>query len=72
MVAKLREKRSDDDFVVSLRVTWDVTSMEPGAMAEEVETYRQAGIGALHIAPDRGDIEQWIKGQERVAQALFG
>jgi probable F420-dependent oxidoreductase len=72
MVATLREKRPDDGFVVSLRVTWDVTSMELSAMADEAEIYRQAGIGALHVAPDRGDAEQWLRGQERVAEAVIG
>jgi probable F420-dependent oxidoreductase len=71
LVERLREKRPDDDFVVSIRVSWDVSELEPGAMAEEAEVYREAGIGALHVAPERGDVDAWLAGQEKVAQALI-
>jgi probable F420-dependent oxidoreductase len=71
LVERLREKRPDDDFVISLRVAWDVTSMEPGAMAEEANAYREAGIQNLHVAPERGDIDVWLEGQEKVAIALL-
>jgi len=72
LVAQLRERRPDADFVVSMRVAWDVTSMEPGEMAEAAAAYREAGIGALHVAPDRGDLDAWLAGQEKVAGALIG
>lgn len=71
LVERLREKRPDDGFVVSIRVSWDVTKMDPSAMAEEADIYRQAGIGALHVAPDRGDLDTWLAGQEKVAGALI-
>lgn len=71
MVDELRARRADADFTISLRVSWDVTKMEPSAMAEEADIYRQAGIGALLVAPERGDIETWLAGQESVANALI-
>ena len=71
MVDELRARRVDPDFIISLRVSWDVTKMEPSAMAEEADVYRQAGIGALLVAPERGDIETWMDGQETVAKALL-
>lgn len=71
LVDHLRARRGDVDFTISLRVTWDVTEMTPGAMADEADVYRQAGIGALHVAPERGDIETWLVGQETVAKALL-
>jgi probable F420-dependent oxidoreductase len=71
MVDKLRARRPDDDFAISLRVSWDVTKLEPSAMAEEADVYRQAGIGTLLVAPERGDIETWLAGQETVAKALL-
>jgi probable F420-dependent oxidoreductase len=71
LVERLREKRPDTEFVISMRVSWDVTKLEPGAMAEEANVYRDAGIGALHVAPDRGDIDGWLAGQEKVAAALI-
>jgi probable F420-dependent oxidoreductase len=72
LVDRIRQGRPDSEFVISVRVTWDVTSMEPNAMVEAAHAYREAGIGALHISPDRGDISAWLAGQDRVAQALLG
>jgi probable F420-dependent oxidoreductase len=71
LVERLREKRPDTEFVISMRVSWDVTKLEPGVMAEEANIYRDAGIGALHVAPDRGDIDVWLAGQEKLAAALI-
>jgi probable F420-dependent oxidoreductase len=71
LVQRLRDRRPDDDFVISMRVSWDVTTMAPSAMAEEANIYREAGIGALHVAPERGDIDTWLAGQETVATALI-
>jgi hypothetical protein len=45
--------------------------MEPGAMAEEANAYREAGIQNLHVAPERGDIDVWLEGEEKVAIALL-
>ncbi|MEX1008989.1 MAG: TIGR03619 family F420-dependent LLM class oxidoreductase [Acidimicrobiia bacterium] len=71
IVKQLREHRPDDDFVISLRVAWDVTSMEPGAMRDLGAAFREAGVGSLLVAPDRGDIDTWMRGQQKVAAALL-
>jgi probable F420-dependent oxidoreductase len=71
IVRRLREKRPDDDFVVSLRVAWDVTSKDEGEMTDEAHAYSEAGVDALHVAPDRGDLDVWMTGQEKVARALL-
>jgi probable F420-dependent oxidoreductase len=71
MVDKLRARRPDEDFVISLRVSWDVSKMKADAMAEAADIYREAGIDALVVAPERGDIETWLAGQETVAKALL-
>jgi probable F420-dependent oxidoreductase len=71
LVAQLRERRPDEDFVISLRVAWDVMSMEPAAMGDLAAAFREAGVGSLHVAPDRGDIETWMAGQEKVAKAVL-
>jgi probable F420-dependent oxidoreductase len=71
IVERLRERRPDDDFVISLRVGWDVTTMEPSAMADEANAFREAGVDNLHVAPDRGDLDTWLAGQETVAKALL-
>ena len=71
VVTRLRARRSDDDFVISLRVSWDLTTKDPKEMIDEVEAYRDAGCGALHISPERGDLETWLQGQAALANALF-
>jgi probable F420-dependent oxidoreductase len=70
-IEKLREKRPDDDFAITMRVGWNALEMEPGAMADEANAYREVGVSALHVAPDRGDIDSWLEGQEKVAKALI-
>jgi probable F420-dependent oxidoreductase len=71
VVTRLRARRSDDDFVVSLRVSWDLTTKDPKEMVDEADAYREAGCGALHISPERGDLETWLQGQAALANALF-
>jgi probable F420-dependent oxidoreductase len=70
VVTRLRGRRPDDDFVISLRVSWDLTTKDPHEMADEAEAYRDAGCGALHISPERGDLDTWLRGQAAVAGAL--
>jgi hypothetical protein len=72
LVERLRARRPEPEFVVSLRVGWDVTSLEPGDMAARAAAYRDAGIDALLVAPDRGDLDTWLAGQERLAGAIAG
>jgi probable F420-dependent oxidoreductase len=72
LVERLREHRPDDDFVISVRVAWDVTTKDAHEMADEADAFRAAGVDAIHVAPDRGDIDTWMAGQERVADALLG
>jgi probable F420-dependent oxidoreductase len=72
LVNRLREQRSDEDFVVSMRVSWDVSKATVDDLAETVDAYRDAGIAAVHIAPDRGDIDAWLASQEALAKRLLG
>jgi probable F420-dependent oxidoreductase len=72
LIEKLRPRRADREFVISLRVGWDITSMPAAEMAERADAYRAAGIDALLVAPDRGDLDTWLAGQETLARALIG
>jgi probable F420-dependent oxidoreductase len=72
VVTRLRARRPDDDFVISLRVSWDLTTKDPREMADEAQAYRDAGCGALHISPERGDLDTWLHGQAEAARALVG
>jgi hypothetical protein len=40
-------------------------------MADEASALREVGVGSLHVAPERGDIDTWMQGQEMVANALL-
>jgi probable F420-dependent oxidoreductase len=71
IVQQLRQQRPDDEFVISMRVAWDVTSKDASEMADEAAALREVGVGSLHVSPDRGDIDTWMQGQEKVATALL-
>lgn len=72
LVDRLRERRPDDGFVVSMRISWNVKDEAAGAVADKAAAYREAGIGAVHISPDRGDIDSWLANQQTLAEALIG
>jgi probable F420-dependent oxidoreductase len=72
LVDRLREKRPDDDFVVSMRISWNVKDEEAKVVADKVAAYREAGIGAVHISPDRGDIDGWLANQLALSKAVIG
>jgi probable F420-dependent oxidoreductase len=69
-VERLRERRPDEDFVISIRLAWDLGKMEMQEVADLARAYEPVGIGAVHIAPDRGTIDQWLEMQEGLAKAL--
>lgn len=70
LVDQLRARRPDKDFVVSMRLPWDVANQEAGEIVEQARIFEQAGIGSLHIAPDRGDIDGWLATQATLAKLL--
>jgi probable F420-dependent oxidoreductase len=72
LVERLRERRADDDFVVSMRLTWNVVDVEPAALAATLAAYRASGVDAVNVVPDRGDLDAWLRNQEALAGALFG
>jgi probable F420-dependent oxidoreductase len=71
-VEGLRGQRPDADFTISMRVSWNVRDVELGALAEKIEAYRAAGVDALYVCPDRGDIDAWLRAQEALAHAALG
>ena len=70
MVAKVRDLRPDEDFVVSLRVDWDARNNSPEEIAEQRGLYEAAGIQHIVVAPTRGSIEAWLEGMGVIAGAL--
>jgi hypothetical protein len=41
-------------------VGWDPSKEDVGQIAEQTRVFDEAGIGSLHIAPDRGDLDSWL------------
>ncbi len=70
LVARVRALRPDEGFVISLRLGWDQAKTDPAALAAVCDAYREAGIGHVEIAPERGDIDAWLAGMEATATAL--
>ncbi len=66
LVRRLRAVRPDDTFTISMRLGWDAT-VEPETVQANLAGYEEAGIQHVLYALDRGDIEDWLQGVERVA-----
>ena len=70
LVERIRAARPDDDFTISMRVSWDAKVNTPEEIAEQRAEYEAAGIQHLIAAPERGDIDAWLAGMETIAGAL--
>ncbi len=67
LVAKLRARRPDPGFALSLRVRWD--SADPAAMRAAFAAYAAAGIGHLLVEPQERDGDAWLRAVEAIAAA---
>jgi probable F420-dependent oxidoreductase len=70
LVDRIRERRPDEDFTISLRVGWDAASVPVDQIRTEREGFESAGIQHIHVAPVRGDLDAWLAGMETIAGAL--
>ena len=70
LVKRLRDTQPDESWTISMRMTWDFTAGEEAELAKKVDALTEAGIQSLHLAPTKGDLDAWLKGQEAVATAL--
>jgi probable F420-dependent oxidoreductase len=70
LVERIRAARPDDEFTISMRVSWDAQVNAPEEIAEQRAEYEAAGIQHIIIAPERGDIDAWLAGMETIADAL--
>jgi len=70
LVDRLRGARPDPEFAVSMRVSWNLKDVAVGEIADKVAAYRDAGIDAVHVSPDRGDLESWLQTQAALAAAV--
>ncbi len=70
IIARLRESRPGDDFVISYRTGWDPQGMDPGLIAEEAEAYAEAGVQHVVSAPWRESAEDWIRSMELLVEIV--
>jgi probable F420-dependent oxidoreductase len=70
IVARLRERRPEQEFTISMRVDWDARNNSPAEIAEQREAYEAAGVQHIVVAPTRGSVDAWLDGMETIAGAL--
>ena len=68
-VARLRARRPDEGFTLSLRLTWDTTRIEPAEISRRCAVYRDAGVQYVVAVMERGDLDAWLAGAETIAVA---
>lgn len=70
IVARIREVRPEEDFVVSFRTGWDPQGMEAAVIAEEAKAYAEAGVQHVVSAPWRENVEDWIRSMELLVEIV--
>ena len=67
VVRRLREKRPEPAFTVSLRYGWD--GKDDSALAARLAAYRGIGIEHVLVEPAERALEDWLRAVERIARA---
>jgi probable F420-dependent oxidoreductase len=70
VVDRVRAARPEDTFTISLRVSWDPTTLKANEIRAQREAYEAAGVQHMLITPERGDLEGWLAGMTTIAEAL--
>lgn len=70
IIARLREQRPGDDFLVSYRTGWDPQGMDPGVIADEAVAYAQAGVQHIVAAPWRDSLDDWLRSMELLVEIV--
>ena len=70
LVERVRTRRPEESFTISLRMPWDAKSVEADDMKRERDACASAGIQHIVAAPERGDLDTWLTGMETIAGAL--
>ena len=69
-IRRLRTRRPEPEFVMSLRTGWDPQGMDPDLIRSEREAYEEAGVAYVVSAPWRSDLDAWLRGMELLAGLL--
>ena len=70
VVRRLREKRPDPGFTISLRSSWD--SKDDASLSARLAAFAEAGADHLLVEPAERALEDWLRAVERVARASEG
>jgi probable F420-dependent oxidoreductase len=70
IVRRLRDKRPEPEFTISLRNSWD--GKDEAELGARLAAYREAGIGHILVEPAERALEDWLRAVERVAHAAEG
>jgi probable F420-dependent oxidoreductase len=67
IVRRLREKRPEPEFAISLRYGWD--GKDEAVLTARLAAYAEAGIDHVLVEPAERLLEDWLAAVERVARA---
>lgn len=70
IIARLRQDRPEDGFVISYRTGWDPQGMDPAQIADERDAYAEAGVQHVVSAPWRTDPDDWVRSMEMLAEIV--
>jgi alkanesulfonate monooxygenase SsuD/methylene tetrahydromethanopterin reductase-like flavin-dependent oxidoreductase (luciferase family) len=70
IVRRLREKRPEPGFAISLRSSWD--GKDDGALGARLAAYGNAGVEHILVEPAERALDDWLRSVERVARAAEG
>jgi probable F420-dependent oxidoreductase len=67
IVRRLRERRPEPGFAISLRYGWD--GRDEAALGARIAAYGEAGIEHVLVEPSERSLDDWLRAVERVARA---
>src|SRR6516162_3930583 len=70
IVRRLREKRPEPEFTISLRCSWD--GKDNGALGARLAAYAEAGVNHILVEPAERALDDWLRAVERTARAAEG
>jgi len=70
VVGRLREKRPDPEFTISLRSSWD--GKDDAALGERLAAYHEARVDHILVEPAERALDEWLRAVEWVARAAEG
>jgi probable F420-dependent oxidoreductase len=66
VVKRLRDRRPEAGFSISMRVSWD--GKDDGALKARLAGYAGGGVGHAMVEPAEREVEDWLRAIERIAR----